>query len=315
MFSILQPAARRNNDVAEGFGSSTKVETGNPESVSSLSQPSRPLKIPGGASRHGVTQMLAPIFSAQRFLPVSLMGNLTIELELDNYDACFARDNERYPYAWEIVQPLILVDSVQLDPALSSSYAKHLLEGKTLPISYHNFFSFQATLTDANAFSLPIQRGFSRLSAIYVTLFQNGTTFVADFSSPNPDAGFPDRNTDTFRCSLQLGGDLKPVYQTDSVGELYYRLRMCQSIHTGTDSMSIEFNNYYYGKQFVIGFTLEKVLQNEAAHTGVSTMGGQLLYLHLRNMQGIRANNATVHVVCHYDCVLTVTAGGCELAY
>jgi hypothetical protein len=61
---------------------------------------------------------------------------------------------------------MILVDSVQVDPALSSSYAKHLLEGKTLPISYHNFFSMQATLTDTNAFSLPIQRGFSRLSAI-----------------------------------------------------------------------------------------------------------------------------------------------------
>jgi hypothetical protein len=110
MFSLLQPAARRANDVAEGFGSSTKVEAGNPELVSSLSQPTRALRIPAGSSRRVVTQLLAPIFSAQRFLPTSFMGNLTIELELDNYDACFARDNERYPYAWEIVQPLILVD-------------------------------------------------------------------------------------------------------------------------------------------------------------------------------------------------------------
>jgi hypothetical protein len=196
-----------------------------------------------------------------------------------------ARDNNDFAAVSEILQPLILADSVQFDPALSSSYAKHLLEGKTLPIRYHNFFSFQATLTDTNAFSLPIQRGFSRLSAIYVTLYQNGTSFVTDFSSPYPNNGFPDRTNDTFRFSLQLGGDLKPVYQTDSVGELYYRLRICQSIHTGTDSMSIEFNNYYYGRQFIIGFTLEKVLQNDATHTGVSRMGGQLLYLHLKNMQ------------------------------
>ena len=122
----------------------------------------------------------------------------------------FATETADYQAVWEILQPLILVDSVQLDPALSSSYAKHLLEGKTLPISYHNFFSFQATLTDTNAFSLPIQRGFSRLSAKYVTLHKNGTSFVTDFSSPYPTAGFPDRTNDTFRFSLQLGEDLNP---------------------------------------------------------------------------------------------------------
>ena len=44
---------------------------------------------------------------------------------------------------------MILVDTVQVDPALSASYAKHLLEGKTFPISYHNFYAMQATLTDA----------------------------------------------------------------------------------------------------------------------------------------------------------------------
>ena len=61
--------------------------------------------------------------------------------------------------------------------------------------------------------------------------------------------------------------------------------------------------------------TLEKVLGNEAAHTGVSTMGGQLLYLQLKNIQKLRASAATVHIACHYDCVLSITAGGCELAY
>ena len=88
------------------------------------------------------------------------MGGVVIELELDSYGAVIDEDELGIP-SWEVVQPLILVDSVQVDPALSSGYAKHLLEGKTLPISYHTFFSMQATLTDTNAFSLPIQRGFS----------------------------------------------------------------------------------------------------------------------------------------------------------
>jgi hypothetical protein len=109
-------------------------------------------------------------------------------LELDSYDACFTSD-DGVEIQWEILQPMILVDSVQVDPALSSSYARHLLEGKTLPISYHNFFSMQATLTDNNAFSLPVQRGFGRLSAVYVSFWVPGTQFTTFFSSPLPAGG------------------------------------------------------------------------------------------------------------------------------
>jgi hypothetical protein len=54
------------------------------------------------------------------------------------------KDNNT-PMNWQIIQPMILVDTVQVDPALSSSYAKRLLEGETFPISYHNFYSMQAT--------------------------------------------------------------------------------------------------------------------------------------------------------------------------
>ena len=88
---------------------------------------------------------------------------------------------------------------------------------------------------------------------------------------------------------------------------------MCQSIHYGTDSTSIEWSKYYHGPNFIIGMSLERVLGNEVAHTGVSTMGGQLLYINLNNVRGMAA--AAVHVVCHYGCVLSITSGGAELAY
>jgi len=114
---------------------------------------------------------------------------------------------------------------------------------------------------------------------------------------------------------LQLGSDLKPTYQTDCVGELFYRIRMCQGIVTGTDSVGIEFGDHWGGRKFIIGISLAKVLGNEVAHTGASTMGGQLLYYQLKSMQNIQPSLATVHVVCHYDCVLSITSGGAELAY
>jgi hypothetical protein len=302
------------NDACEGFGSNTAYQPDNPGVAATFSRPIVPVGIPAGSNRRVVSQLLAPFFQSQKCLPLSLLGSVVIEAELDNYSSCFSTDDGTYEPVWEIVQPLILCDTVQLDPALSSSYAKHLLEGKTLPISYHNFFSMQATLTDTNAFSLPSHRGFSRLSAIYVSLFRQGTNFVTDFASPYPAGTMPSRQTDQFRFQVQLGGDLKPTYQTDSIGELFYRLRMCQSIHTGTDAMSIQFTNYYFGNQFIIGLSLEKILGAEVVHTGVSTMGGQILYLNL-NVQKLEANACTVHVVCHYDCVLSISSAGCELAY
>ena len=60
---------------------------------------------------------------------------------------------------------------------------------------------------------------------------------------------------------------------------------------------------------------MEEVLGNEVAHIGVSTMGGQLLYVTVKNMQNLAASQATGHVVCHYDCALRITSGGAELAY
>ena len=79
--------------------------------------------------------------------------------------------------------------------------------------------------------------------------------------------------------------------------------------------MSIEFGKYYNGPEFIIGMTLENVLGSEAVHSGVSTMGGQLLYIHMKGIQNLLPSAATVCVVCHYDAVLTITSGGCELAY
>jgi len=115
MFSLLLPSAGRLNDVAEGFGGFNH----------DLSQ------IAPNENRRVLTQLLAPIFQAQQFLPIALMGGLVIELELDNYDAAFVSEHEEIEPQWEILQPYILVDSIQVDPPLSSSYARHLFGQKS----------------------------------------------------------------------------------------------------------------------------------------------------------------------------------------
>ena len=48
-----------------------------------------------------------------------------------------------------------------------------------------------------------------------------------------------------------------------------------------------------------------------ASHTGVNTMGQNLVL----NLYNCGPHASTVHVIAHYDCVLSITSGGCELAY
>jgi len=66
-----------------------------------------------------VSSLVLPIFSAQKLLPLSLMGGCVIELELDNANGTFATANNDYEVRWDIVQPMILCDTVTLDPALT----------------------------------------------------------------------------------------------------------------------------------------------------------------------------------------------------
>ena len=37
--------------------------------------------------------------------------------------------------------------------------------------------------------------------------------------------------------------------------------------------------------------------------------------MNVKQPQNLTASQATVHVVCHYDCVLSITSGGAELNY
>ena len=100
----------------EGWGSSSGG--GGP---STLSSPFVPLAIPAGVSRRLLMQLLCPFFSQGKMLPLSLLGSLMIELELDDADMCFASSGTN----WSLVRHVIFCDTVQVDPQLSNSFAQH----------------------------------------------------------------------------------------------------------------------------------------------------------------------------------------------
>ena len=114
---------------------------------------------------------------------------------------------------------------------MSNSFAQHLLSGKELPISYDNIFSFVTTIDPSNVVSVPVYRGFSRAKSIYITFVQPGTQYNTVFECPLGGAASTTTN-DPFRIYIQHGSTRNPLYEVESISEVFYRNRLCAQILT-----------------------------------------------------------------------------------
>ena len=112
------------NNIAEGWSTdAVPVSLSHPadDSAAILSQEARALCV----------RLLSPFLSQGKYTPLSMMP-LTLELELDELGAALTQISG--VMNWEITRPRLVASVVDLDQALSNSYAKHLLDGKSLPI-------------------------------------------------------------------------------------------------------------------------------------------------------------------------------------
>ena len=169
LFSEMLPAQRRYNNISESWGATNATGT--------LNGPFTVDAIPADSSRQVCVTLLSSFLSQGKMVPLSMVP-ITIELELDDADAAFSSSGND----WEITRPRLVADVCDLDQALANSYAKHILDGKSLPFYMHGLYSLRAAVPSGSSlFSLPIARGFTRLSTIY------GATgkWVNSFTHPN----------------------------------------------------------------------------------------------------------------------------------
>lgn len=298
MFHELLPAQRKFNDISETWGGAVTH-------TASLDDPVGIQPIAASSERTVVVQLLSSFFSQGKMLPLSLLGSLVLELEVGEADDAFSGTGND----WSILQPRLLASVLTLDNALQNSYAKHVLDGKALPIAMHGLYSIKSAVgaNDQTQFTLPITRGFTRLSTVYISFSGNTDKEVTTFRHPINGA-VQSTTTDTFRYHIKIGAERTPDFDVDSVGEQFYRTRMASMIHHGTDSFGISSQQFKTTKG-IFALNLEKC-PGQAGHTGINTRGGSQLTIELKNLGTLVS---FLHVVLHYEEIINITASGAEV--
>jgi hypothetical protein len=303
IFARLRSSAERYNDHAEGWGIDA-------EHHCTLDQPGVADPIPGNKARTVVVKLLSSFLTQGKAIPLN-MCPVVVELELDgDANAVFFGSGN----SWYITQPRLIGDVITLDSALQNSYANHILTGKQLPFMMHGLYSVRATIPQGSTmFSLPISRGFTRLSTCYYTFFSStaGGSWVNYFAAPLTHAvGNTDNTTETDSCSwnITIGADRYPEFDVSSIQESWHRLAVAQQMHTSRETFSISPWQYRTTK-FIGAMNFEKAL-GEAGHTGVNTRSGSQLTL---NFRGLPAGIDTIHVILHAEIAVNVSAAGIEV--
>ena len=235
------------------------------------------------------------------------MVPLVIELELGDADAAFSGTGN----SWSITQPRLLGDVLQLDQALANSYSKHLIEGKSLPMYCSGLYSLKMSVTSTNVFTIPIVRGFTRLTSVLVSFWDGAvetgsSEWMNRFTHPTNN-GLNTAAIDTFSYNMMIGPERFPSFDCQSTQEAWYRLQLARRAQVGSAELSFSPTNYKV-MNIVLGQTFEKA-GGQSAHTGANTRAGSQLTLHFKEL-----GTATMaHVILFYEQVVNISSAGVEI--
>ena len=243
MIHMMIAKESRENDMAEAFGQVWNEYEWQRDNFA-------PGDFNGIQPQSSMTVLFKPlsgILNQNKLLPLRY-APITIELELvdDKNEpilSSFARSGAvefsaaNTSTLWSINNVQVECDVCTLDNALDNSYAQHLLQGKSLPITYNTFISQMQTIAGQDNPLITVSRAITRLKSVFVTLVKDyteasrtqfdGRKVWNDLFSPmsfhNAHGTFQHVQDAEFEFHLQVGSKLFPEYPIRSHAEAYYQ--------------------------------------------------------------------------------------------
>ena len=228
---------------------------------------------------------------------------------------------------WQILEVQAKCDLCALDNGLENEYAKHLLEGKSLPIQYDTYVQ-QHQVIPSSDFVTNISRSFTRLKSVFVSMDGplpgtlatpvvpgcEGAKWWNTFYNPMAYAEEVNIINSNYEMEfqMQVGSRLYPEYPIRSQAEAFYQttktLGLAGSAWHAIDVIPEEWSSC----KFLYAIDTEKV--TEAGFTGLNTKAGDLIYLRLKQY-GVPQDRICkmMYVILHADMILNIRDTGAEV--
>ena len=303
MRCLLKSPGEKLSDLAEGWGGT----------AATITAPHNADPIPPGGERRMMCQFYCQFLGGQNTKKVllSALSGLVLEVELGDAADCFAEAEVNYT----IIRPTILATILQCDSAIMSSFSSHLLSGKSLSYNCPLSAFVMKSVVTSSSYSLPIARGFSRISTVLFSFFVGGENSKEVITYNHPLAGAaPSSANDKLRYHLALGSFRTPVFDVEGAAEQYHRLRTAATVlDHGSKSIDISPHDYRSTKG-IFAINLEKVIQEmdtDTGNTGLSSRGGSQMTLQLTGCpQNADGTPVMLHVCVLYDSITQLSAAG-----
>ena len=295
MRQTLKSSREKLADMSEGWGGTASA------SATDLAH-NEP--IPAGGERRVLCRFFSSFFMQSKKIILASMSNLTLELELDDGAACFAEPAATYT----IIRPTLLCSLLHIAPSVSSTFQSHLLGGHT--ISYNcpsTAFTMKSSIT-SSTISIPITRGFARLSTVAFTFLGTTSGLKAVNSFAHPLDGNAPTGSDPLQYYLSIGSFRVPVFSVEGAAEQFYRTRMAMSILERNEGDLDITPHEFRSTKAIFALNLEKVLNEDpdVGHSGISSRNGSQVTLEL---QGAPVG-AICFITCFFDSVVQLGPSG-----
>jgi hypothetical protein len=235
---------------------------------------------------------------------------------------------------FEITQPRILLDCVQVDVTIQNEIRTHLAAGKPLQLALSTWSTTMHSVLTAGAagslsWDVTLSRAFARIKDIYVTFDNDASRGVVNTESNNYISwhGKANKNVygasnpyvpnygEGFRFQLQTGAMVFPDLPITSHTEAFYQLSKSLAMQSHNEGVSIP-PSEYLGQNFILALDLEKMYSSPGAgfvrFSGLNTQGaGDTLRMTFQNISA-RADWLPTRqfVTLHHDVVIELRAEG-----
>jgi hypothetical protein len=282
MLCLLHSHERRLADAAQGFG---LVNDNN-----ALYTGVQALGGAGGYRRVFCQPHVLGLLKVKQLLPLYAMMPFQIQLHLASAED--ASGGPVRPY--QISEPKLHMDLLQLSDALTSKFLQHSRDGKPLKIRMSSWSCQSQAVANGENFDLISARSFNAIEEVFVNYWrspaQNATAwgrhafFLGPLAAANPSTTAVDYDGAFDQTEIQfvIGPWRWPSVPAKGITELIYRLRLAIGATTGPFAPLLA-SKAWDKHSFLVALDCERYAREGHELTGLRTTGGSLLQVQHKN--------------------------------